>query len=54
LRAVADKYEVLEKMASEPGSELVPVLVVAGRIATAGLSQAGELIAAMFPESNEK
>lgn len=53
LRRVADLYEQLEKMAQEPDSQLAPILAIVGRMATGGLSQAGELIAAIFPEDQK-
>ena len=53
LRRVADMYEQLEQVAKRPGSQLAPVLAVAGRMATSGLSQAGELLLVMFPDDGQ-
>lgn len=52
LRRVAEMYEQMEQMARKPGSQLAPVLAVAGRMATSGLSQAGELLLALYPDDS--
>jgi hypothetical protein len=49
LRKISDMYSELERMAQLPDSHLAPVLAVAGRIALSGLSEAGELLGAMYP-----
>lgn len=53
LRRVADMYEQLEQMAKKPGSQLAPVLAVAGRMATSGLAKAADLLRVMLPDDGQ-